>query len=305
MNILIIGLGSIGKRHVRALQTLLSSPRIFALRSSENPDTIQGVINIFTLEEGLMQKIDFAIISNPTCEHKKTLIELIRYGFPLFIEKPLFSSLDLENIIEQVKSKNIISYVACNLRFLSCITFIKDFLQSNNDKLLNEVNVYCGSYLPEWRQGINYRKIYSANADQGGGVHLDLIHELDYLYWIFGKPTQVNRYFKNKSSLGISSIDYANYLLDYNKFCVSLILNYYRRDSKRSMELIFEDKTILVDLLNNSVICNSEVIFSSPDRIADTYILQMEYFLKTIHEKTISFNTVNEAFEVLKICLGK
>jgi predicted dehydrogenase len=305
MNILIIGLGSIGKRHVRAIQSLVFAPKIFALRSSKNPKTIPGVNNIFSLEEELMREINFAIVSNPTCEHKKTLIELIPFGFPLFIEKPLFSSLDLEDQINQIKSKNIKSYVACNLRFLSCITFIKDFLRLNNDKILNEVNVYCGSYLPDWRKGVDYRKTYSANADLGGGVHLDLIHELDYLYWIFGNPSKVRRYFKNRSSLGISSVDYANYLLDYNKFCVSLVLNYYRKDSKRSMELVFEDKTLLVDLLKNSVTCKGEVIFSSTDRIADTYILQMEYFLKTIKENMIPFNTVNEAFEVLKICLDR
>ena len=305
MKILIVGLGSVGKKHVKVLRSILPHAEIFSIRSNRDAEEIEGIINLFRLDEIDSTSFDFAIIANPTSEHIKTINQLIEFNFPLFIEKPLYSSLSIGDLIESITINEIHSYVACNLRFLDCIRFIKALMPQLMNKRLNEVNVYCGSYLPDWRPNMNFRKTYSANANLGGGVHLDLIHELDYLYWFFGKPTVIQRYFKSQSSLSISSLDYANYILDYDSFCTNVILNYFRRDPRRSLELVFEDETWNVDLLKNQVTCNSKILFTSEQRIADTYQEQMNYFINSIIYKAESFNTVNDAYEVLKICLEK
>jgi len=305
MNVLIIGLGSIGKKHVKALKSINPDSKIFASRSSKNAEVYPGVTNIYGLDELQSMDIDFAIIANPTSEHKKTITQLIPFGFPLFIEKPIYSSLDIEELIYSINYKGIITYVACNLRFLDCIRFVKDKLSQFQNKILNEVNVYCGSYLPDWRPNTDFRKAYSAIAELGGGVHFDLIHELDYLYWLFGTPNTVNRKFKNQSTLAISSFDYANFVLDYNRFCATVILNYYRRDSKRTLELVFEDETWNIDLLKNQITCNNQILYSSEQRIANTYQSQMEYFLKCLNKKNETFNTISDAYKVLETCLGQ
>jgi len=304
MKILIIGLGSIGKKHVNALKSILPGAEIFALRSIKNSEIHPGITNIYNFDEIESIVVDFAIIANPTSEHKKTIEQLIEYRIPLFIEKPIYSLLDIEDAVNTVISKGIKTYVACNLRFLDCIKFIKEKLPHMQNKKLNEVNVYCGSYLPDWRPCIDFRNTYSANPELGGGVHIDLIHELDYLYWLFGIPKSVTRKFKNQSSLAISAYDFANYILDYDGFCANVVLNYYRRDSKRSLELVFNDETWEIDLLKNQIICNNQTIFSSKQRITDTYNSQMEYFINSLNEKTNTFNTVSDAYDVLKICLA-
>ena len=303
MKVLIVGLGSIGRKHLKSINSIIPKAEIFALRSSIYAEEYPSVTNIFKIEEIETVAIDFAIIANPTSEHKKTIEQLISFGFPLFIEKPIYSSLNIEDLVNSVESKGINTYVACNLRFLDCIRFIKDNLQFTSKKL-NEVNVYCGSYLPDWRPNINFRQTYSANVELGGGVHTDLIHELDYLYWIFGFPESVVRKFKNHSSLAITAFDYANYILEYDHFCASVILNYYRKDSKRTLELVFDDETWNVDLLKNQIICNNLVLFSSEQRIADTYQTQMEYFIHCLAEEKGTFNTITDAFKVLKICIN-
>jgi predicted dehydrogenase len=305
MKVLIIGLGSIGKKHVNAIKSIRPNAEIFALRSTINVNVHPGVTNIFKVEEIESILIDFAIIANPTSEHKSTIAQLLQFGFPLFIEKPISSSLDIEGLINSAESKGISTYVACNLRFLECIKFIKDKLQLFPDKKLNEVNVYCGSYLPEWRPNIDFRETYSAKTELGGGVHIDLIHELDYLYWLFGMPNGVTRIFKNQSSLSIPSFDYANYVLDYTGFCASVVLNYYRRDAKRTLELIFDDETWSIDLIKNQITCNNEILFKSEQRILDTYQAQMEYYMHCLDKKIESFNTISNAYDVLKICLPK
>lgn len=305
MKILIVGLGSIGKKHVKAIKSLQPQTEIFALRSRVDAEDYPNVTNIYKIDHISNINVDFAIISNPTSEHKKTINELTQFGFPLFIEKPIFSSLEIGDMVHMVTRKKIITYVACNLRFLDCIKYLKDKLpQIPNDKL-NEVNVYCGSYLPSWRPNHDFRKSYSAIAELGGGVHIDLIHELDYLYWLFGEPKWVQRNFRSQSSLSISSYDYANYLLDYNGFCANVVLNYYRIEPKRSLELVFDAETWNIDLLKNQITCNNEIIFSSEQRITDTYQTQMEYFINALKENANTFNTVSDAYNVLKICLAQ
>ena len=163
------------------------------------------------------------------------------------------------------------------------------------------VNAYCGSYLPDWRPGVNYKKTYSANADMGGGVHIDLIHEIDYIYWLFGSPLKTNKILKNISSLDIDAIDYANFILEFPTFTGSVILNYYRRDAKRYLELVCDTHTVYVDLIENKVYKNNELVFESNQRIINTYKTQLEYFINNING--ISFNGIDEAFEVLKICI--
>jgi predicted dehydrogenase len=305
MKVLIVGLGSIGKKHVAALLEIQPDIKIWALRSSPNASRISHVENIYNLAEVEFCDFDFAIISNPTSEHKKTIQQLIEYNIPLFIEKPLFSSLDIQDVIVAINQQYIFTYIACNLRFLDCIRYVKEKLSSSNNRRINEVNVYCGSYLPEWRPNTDYRKSYSAIPELGGGVHIDLIHELDYIYWLFGNPKKIIRNYRTQSSLAIKAYDYANYLLDFDGFSANIVLNYFRRDPKRSLEIVFENETWYIDLLKNQVTCRNQIIYSTKQHITDTYKVQMQYFINCIQNKETSMNTINDAFNVLKICLDK
>lgn len=300
MKLLIIGLGSIASKHISALKQIDPNAELYALRSSKNTNKIQGVNNVFSLDLLKELQIDFVIISNPTSAHYETLKSLVSFKIPLFIEKPLFSELDNGKLVREIQENNIITYVACNLRFLDCLCYAKKYIE---EKRINEVNIYCGSYLPDWRPGNDYRLGYSANKELGGGVHIDLIHEIDYAYWFFGKPKIVTKMFSNVSSLDISANDYANYLLGYDSFNTSVILNYFRRDAKRTLEIILDDETILVDILKNKVYRNNDVIFESDKTIVDTYEDQLRFFIDEIISKKKKFNTVEEAYEILKICL--
>lgn len=301
MRVLIVGLGSIGKKHIAALKTINPDVEILALRNSLESESYEDIINVFDIDEIQGLKISFAIVSNPTSLHQFTIESLIPYHIPLFIEKPVFDSLNNENILQKVKEKNIYTYVACNLRFLESLQFAKEYIDK---KRINEVNIYCGSYLPDWRPGQDFRKVYSANKELGGGVHIDLIHELDYAYWFFNKPKEVIKNVSNASSLEISANDYANYLLKYNTFNISIILNYYRRDPKRNLEIICDDGTLYVDILKNAVYWNDNLIYKSERGIQDTYLDQLRFFIDNILTKKASFNDINEAYEILELCLA-
>ncbi len=302
MNVLIIGLGSIAKKHINALRKINASVCFFALRSGRSSENVEGVTNIVSITE--CPEIDFVIIANPTAFHADAIKQVAHLKKPLFIEKPPFHELKpVDSCLALIKKNNIITYTAFNLRFLDCLVY----LEKNVDvSKVQEVNVYCGSYLPDWRPNIKYKNNYSAQAAMGGGVHLDLIHELDYVLWIFGKPLNVRSVLRNKSKLGIDAVDYANYVLVYPNFVVNIVLNYYRHDTKRCCEIVFDDTTWNTDLVTNTIydIKNQSTVFHSEQTVLDTYTAQMAYFCDTVSTNTTLFNSLAESVETLKIALS-
>ncbi len=301
MRVLIIGLGSIAKKHIATLNSLFSDVDYWALRSKENSKTESGVHNIYSLSE-LNEPIDFCIISNPTHLHFDAINQALDLKTTLFIEKPSLMNLDrVETLLGKINTNNIRTYVAFNLRFHPVLNYLKDRI--NPDDVL-EANIYCGSYLPEWRPKTDYRKVYSAIEEMGGGVHLDLIHEIDYATWLFDFPEESISIKRKISNLEIDSIDYANYQLIYPDKTVSISLNYYRRTPKRSIELVTESGVINADLINQKVWNEKEeVIFSSDSTILDTYTSQMEYFTHLLSSGGPYNSTLENSLKNLKICL--
>ncbi len=305
MKLLIIGLGSIAQKHIDAIIKINQFATIYALRSNINAKTFTNIIDLYKLSD-VPNDIDFILISNPTSLHSKTILNVIDFNKPLFIEKPVFDSVINNNeIVRLIKEKNIKTYVACNLRFHPALIFLRDYLSSNNLKV-NEVNVYCGSYLPNWRPLQDYTKSYSANQKLGGGVHLDLIHELDYTIWIFGKPVNYESIKRKVSNLLIDTFDYTNYNLSYPDFNVSITLNYYRSKPKRQIEIVLENEILICDLLTSTIL-NSEnkIIFIDNEfDFSKTYVNQMNYFINNLKNEYIYMNDINESFEILKIALN-
>ncbi len=302
MKVLVIGLGSIAKKHITALNKI-GQFQIYALRSNINASVYENVINVYELNP-IISEIDFVIISNPTHLHYESINQLINFNKPLFIEKPSLHNLNkAEELIEKIKINNIITYIACNLRFNPVLMFLKE---NAVGKIINEVNVYCGSYLPDWRPQVNFREVYSANSELGGGVHLDLYHEIDYLTWIVGMPQKSTAYFANKSSLNITAFDYANYVLKYSTYTASVILNYYRKDIKRSIELVFDNDTWYADIVKGTVTdMNANVIFQTSETTIDTYPKQLSYFIECLKKNKNPMNNFEESVEKLKICLSE
>jgi predicted dehydrogenase len=305
LKVLIIGLGSIAQKHIDAINKIDQSTSIYALRSNTNSKSFTNIIDLYNLTE-VPNDIDFILISNPTSLHSKTILKVIDFNKPLFIEKPVFDSIiNNEEIVRLIEKKNIKTYVGCNLRFHPALNFIKTYLNSGKSKI-NEVNVYCGSYLPNWRPQQDYTKSYSANQKLGGGVHLDLIHELDYTIWLFGKPINYNSIKRKVSNLSIDTFDYANYNLSYPDFNVSITLNYYRTSPKRHIEIVLENETLICDLLTSTIL-NSEnkIIFTDNEfDSSKTYLNQMNYFIDNLKNEYIYMNNINESFEILKIALN-
>ena len=299
--ILFSGLGSIGQKHLENLISKLKERKIEfqidALRTSNKP--FDGITNTYTSYTEVSDDYDIIFITNPTSVHYET-IELLKHKTKnMFIEKPIFDK------IQNCEFSSGINYIACPLRFHPIIKELKKFVQNNQVFAFRAI---CSSYLPSWRKTKNYQDCYSAKKDMGGGVTLDLIHEIDYLTWIFGTPNEIKTIKAKFSNLEITSDDVAQYIFEFTNTLGSLHLDYfgqYSNKAKREIEVFSENDTLLFDVINNqikSLKTNTVSEFSKED----IYLNEMDYFLDLIqHGAKEHYNMPSEALDNLKIALGE
>lgn len=248
-----VGMGSIGKRHLGNVCTILDSQgdtcSIDLYRSSLtnelSSEINDRVTNQFLYENEVQQDYDMVFITNPTSKHLQTALKFRPYTKTFFIEKPVFDFFEVsDEIISQLDE--IPSYVACPLRYNPVLQYLKARVDTST---VIAVRAISSSYLPEWRPGQDYRQTYSAHTDLGGGVDIDLIHEWDYLTWIFGTPSECHRIVGKYSNLEIDSNDTALYIAKNKQMTYELHLDYYGRKAVRELDIFTHNDTIHCDLI--------------------------------------------------------
>ena len=304
MKVCFFGMGSIGTRHARNLKKIMEEKEknveIHAYRSSLGNAVLSEFVDKNIFEWALLESpYDAVFITNPTALHYETLLKALDLASAFFVEKPVFhsSSLLLDGLMPLRKK---ITYVACPLRFHPVLVHLK---QNFSDKVF-AAQVTSSSYLPDWRKGRDYRISYSARREMGGGVALDLIHEIDYVRYLFGIPEKCQRITAQFSSLEIESDDYASYLLTYPDKAVEIHLDYFGRTTQREIRLICEKGTYIGDLLKNTLTnltTGEQLVFPS----TDIYLEEMEYFLKMAEGNTGTFNDIYSAVETLRLAEGR
>lgn len=320
MNILIVGLGSIAAKHIAALWALGVDARFSALRSSKDASTTEGITNIFDLSD-TPKNLHFAIVSNPTHLHAQTIRSLLPLKIPLFIEKPvLLTAEGADELLREIEQARILTYVGCHLRFHPCIIYLKKLLSPraregahlDNNKpaaplrgcgTVREVRAYNGSLVTDWQPGCDFSKSFRRSAAESGGVHLELIHELDFVTWLFGMPERSAKVLRRDTDLTLDAPDFAHYDLDYTGFRASITLSYYDPTPQRTLAIVCNDATYTADLRAFSVRKGEEVVYAPGGTIADVYAAQMRYFLDCITRHEPLMNDFSEALSVLRLAL--
>ena len=244
MEVLIIGYGSAGKRHAEILNSFKIIKKIFIKTNQKNQsyDKFHFIKKIDNLNP------DIIVIANETYKHH-SVCKFLEKKFSkkiILCEKPLF------NKFYDFKPKKNKFYVAYNLRFHKCLQYIKKKI--NLDKVFY-VEAECSSFLPLWRKNTDYSRNYSAFPEKGGGVLLDMSHELDYLLWLF-KKFEISKIYKRRiSNLNISSEDISLIFGKIKKKAlVKIKLTYFNKISKRHLTICLRDGTQLyLDLLNSKI----------------------------------------------------
>lgn len=289
LKVLIVGLGSAGKRHATILKNKFKINNIYFLTKKRNQsNSIKSNLEIKKINP------DYIIIANPTSEHFKVLkfLEKNFSGKIILVEKPLYEKFRNLNI-----RKNKV-FVAYQLRFHPVILKLKEL--SKSQKLFN-INVIANSYLPDWRK-TNYRYSYSSKKKEGGGVLLDLSHELDYINWIF--PNIKFNFFLNKkiSTLDINSDDIAiiNGSLNKKLFC-QINLNYFSMIPKRLIFLDGKNISFYGDLINNFYRLNINKKIKRKKIKISKFYLTYQLHKSILEKKYKNLCSYNDGLNLLKI----
>ena len=245
MRALVIGYGSIGKRHADLLSNNqeFDGIDVYVLTSQQ----ISSAKRIATLEEIPDLAPDYVVIASPTTQHYDQLrfVDENLTGRLILVEKPLF---DRE---AEFSSENNKIFVGYNLRFHPLIQKIKKTIEGRD---LWSLHVICASFLPSWRPGRDYRETSSANKAAGGGVLLDLSHELDYLKWLAGNFSVCSAISGKVSNLEIDSDDIL--LLSGRTergAYVQVNLNYFSRRPIRRLSIDGDGISVQADLIGNTL----------------------------------------------------
>jgi predicted dehydrogenase len=310
--IAIIGLGSIGKKHLRILKKIRPEIEVFLVRSGSGKslEKEEKLIKktFFSLDEVLEVNLDAAIISTPAPFHLNEATKLINKKVPLLIEKPLSDNLNnIENFKKLANKSGLKILVGYVLRYSRSLNFFYEMFNSGQIGSINEVQIQCLSYLPNWRPNQDYLKSVSARKDLGGGVLLELSHELDYANWLFGPFLNMDAKILNTKTLDINVEDEAKLkLLTVNKYMVSIHLNFSNKE-KNVRQCILKSSlgTLIWDGIKNSVTWNSNDgkinnwFFKNENE--EMFQSQIEHFLTCIENNEDPKVTINNGIDALNL----
>lgn len=309
--ILIIGFGSVGKRHYKNLleqgfkNISVYDPLADFTGYGNLPQTEK-------LNKKELNKFKVAFICSPNNLHIKHALICAKAGLHLFIEKPLSHNLkELDALIDICNRKKLITMVGCNLRFHPCLVFIKKYLK--NLGKIYAIKLEFGYYLPNWRPNADYRANYSAKKKTGGGIILDDVHEFDLLFWLndFKKAAESKFIFSKSSDLKIETEDICIASFKFKNKVLGLVsCDYLQKNHTRTCKIVGESGNLEWNFLENAVWLSDgekrEKIFEIKDfDLNNGFIYETEYFFDCIRKKQDTFNSLETAKIVLEYCIRK
>jgi predicted dehydrogenase len=208
-NIYIIGFGSIGNRYFRIVNDNNLSRKTLIFDRFNNKSGGNGFNYFNKLDEIRATKDDLIIIANPASYHYETLIQLLDCAAPILLEKPLSKEILTTSKIKKLNDMFGFIHVGYNLRYHPAVKLVKGHVAKQTYGEVISIFGEVSSFLPQWRPAKDYSKTVSAQAELGGGVLLELSHEIDLINYIYKKIPTVSAQFDQVSGLKINVEDTA------------------------------------------------------------------------------------------------
>ena len=316
MKFLFVGCGSIGRRHIKNLKELVDC-EVLAYRVRKESlgdfEKEHDIKTYYDLDEALDQKPDAVFVTNPTSLHLSIARKAAERGCHLFIEKPLSYSIDrpLENLLSEVEQRNLITMVACNMRYHPGPVAVKELLEVESIGEIIAARIQVGSYLPYWQPNQDFRQRYSPSSEWGGAV-LDCIHEIDLALWYFGPARLAGAACLGAATIGLETDGLAEILLHHKSGVLSSVhVNFVQRDYKRSCQIIGSRGTIYWDFNERQVNVFGEdgrlvkqLLEPADWQLNQMYVDELKYFLGSVENLAPTMNSISMALEALKLALA-
>jgi predicted dehydrogenase len=254
MKVVIVGYGSIGKRHVKNLISI-GVKDIILCRSSLNGNEL-NLKEVTELADIIKINPDFVIVSNPTSLHFQTLKFLVQYQFNILCEKPFLHRPEEWDLLKPfLKNYKGNANIVFNLRFHPCVQKVKELIFEGTLGKIHSARFFVGQYLPDWRPETNHLDSYSASKRMGGGVVMDLVHEIDVAEYLLGKPHgEIHSIVSKVSDVTVDSADIAEILYStINREIVNIHMDYLYRGYSRHFSICGKEANLHCDLSKNII----------------------------------------------------
>lgn len=313
MKVLVVGFGSIAKRHIR---NLLCEPETAKIQvytrlpgdSSEfaAPEKISFVSSLESVV------CDFAIIANRTREHVAVAEILAKKKIPLLIEKPVALSREgTSGLIEIVRENRVPVQIAYNLRFVGIYKHIKGILESGHLGKIYFASLEVGQYLPDWQPQKNYRESYRALKQEGGDVGLELSHEVDCMRFFFGAPQEHHVFSGKVSDLKIATDDVFKGIYRYEGGMLCHVhMDYLKPKRTRLIQIQGEHGTLFCDVFGQKCALEiaGETLENNTPEFFDfnaSYVAEVRHFIKVVQGKAQPIVSLNDSLAVLDLLRNK
>jgi predicted dehydrogenase len=313
--VLIVGLGSIGTRHLRVARELLPKAAIAVLRHRECASIPEHADACFS---DLNQAIEFApevaVVASPATFHLSAAQGLAMAGIDMLIEKPLAASSDgVMPLIDTCRARGAVLLLGYNLRYLPSLRKFRDLIHDGFVGKVVSVRCEIGQHLASWRPGTNYRQGVTARRDLGGGALLELSHELDYLRWIFGEVDWVNAYLGHQSGLEVDVEDTAHLILgfasgaDGGRLVGTANMDFVRHDATRGCTAIGENGSLRWNGITGAVeflgadTKDWREVYRHPHQRDDSYHAEWLHFLDCAERRATPLVTGEDGLAILRV----
>lgn len=255
----VIGLGNIAIRHRRNLKILFPNTELFAMSASgriPNDKISDCDVIASNVEELIKAQVELVIVASPAPFHALHSIPLIEAGIPTLIEKPVTTTIEDANAIQQaIKLHATPVAIGYCLRYLPSGQKLKVLLETGKLGALYNAHIEIGQYLPDWRPNKDFRDCVSANKSLGGGALFELSHELDYAKWLLGPLSLQHAILRTSEELGLEVEDMADILvLTDSNAVASIHLDFLQRKAYRQCSFVGSEGRIDWDLIKNQLI---------------------------------------------------
>jgi predicted dehydrogenase len=213
---LVVGAGSIGRRHLANLRQLAPKSRIVVLRRENSGELAAASLVVTQLEQALAERPFAAIVANPAPFHLAVAQQLAERGCHLLVEKPLSDGVaGVDRLIQTCADHSAVLMVGYNLRFLPSLRKLSELLAGGTIGKILHLRAEVGQYLPDWRPATDYRQSVTARRALGGGALLELSHEIDLALWLAGPVAVVMARIDRIGDLDIDTDDCVDLVLDF------------------------------------------------------------------------------------------
>ena len=272
----VIGRGSAASRTLRILRDLGISDLVHA--SSSPLEGFEGN-HLSSLESVSGGDVDWVFDCSPASTRVKHAEMLAGRGLPTIFEKPLaVNSAEGTRVLDLFSAQGVPVRVGYNLRRRHAFDFVRETLASSLLGDLRKAEISVGQYLPDWRPHRDYRSTVSAKSSLGGGVLLELSHDINYSIGLWGRVLELNGEMRHSGELDIDVEDWAEASVRFEAEVappdVTITLDFLRRRPERWCRISGRKGDVYWDLLDNRVVISTPSGDSGhqfDDSLDDTY----------------------------------